>query len=67
MARIKDKELALDTENKILRAQLFNTQSRKSAPVTAARASDYKKLSSDGSVTTTIPQVAENSVSESTP
>jgi len=41
MARIKDKELLLDTENKILRSQLFNTQNRKSATSNAARANDY--------------------------
>ena len=39
MARIKDKEAALDNENKILRAQLFNTQNKKT--VSTARASDY--------------------------
>ena len=58
MARIKDKELLLDTENKILRSQLFNTQNRKSATSNAARANDYQKLPSVGNtavMTTTEP------------
>ena len=46
LARIKDKEEALDAENKILRAQLFqSSKSRKSAPVN--KLSDYQALPGD--------------------
>lgn len=48
LARIKDKEKALDAENKILRAQLFAKAKKKSASSIAAeprnRAMDYHSL-----------------------
>ena len=43
LARIKDKEQALDAENKILRAQIFQN-SKKNKTKSVSKASDYHKL-----------------------
>lgn len=44
LARIKDKELALDAENKILRSHIFQKKSSKAASSNTNKASDYHSL-----------------------